>query len=141
MLGPLAYHERRNACLGDSVRQLQLCVYTSLAGCAAIAAACSGYLAYEDIVKQLLDGDYYAMYSPAGVDNTQVSTSLLSAQHYHGCSHCQVSELLAAIITFVMRSNGARAADVQTASFDALHASTSHQQGSNAAARLCSWSN
>jgi hypothetical protein len=24
-------------------------------------------------VKQLLDGDYYAMYSPAGVDNTQVS--------------------------------------------------------------------
>lgn len=32
----------------------------------------SGYLAYESIVKQLLDGDYYAMYSPAGVDNTQV---------------------------------------------------------------------
>ena len=32
----------------------------------------SGYLAYEDIVKQLLDPDYYAMYSPAGVDNTQV---------------------------------------------------------------------
>jgi hypothetical protein len=32
----------------------------------------SGYLAYEDIVKQLLDSDYYAMYSPAGVDNTQV---------------------------------------------------------------------
>jgi len=31
----------------------------------------SGYLAYEDIVKQLLDPDYYAMYSPAGVDNTQ----------------------------------------------------------------------
>jgi hypothetical protein len=35
-------------------------------------AVCSGYLAYEHIVKQLLDGDYYAMYSPAGVDNTQV---------------------------------------------------------------------
>jgi hypothetical protein len=32
----------------------------------------SGCLHYEDIVKQLLDGDYYAMYSPAGVDNTQV---------------------------------------------------------------------
>jgi hypothetical protein len=42
-----------------------------LSGCNA-AVACSGYLAYEDIVKQLLDGDYYAMYSPAGVDNTQV---------------------------------------------------------------------
>uniref|UniRef100_A0A383VS12 EF-hand domain-containing protein n=1 Tax=Tetradesmus obliquus TaxID=3088 RepID=A0A383VS12_TETOB len=37
----------------------------------------SGYLAYEDIVKQLLDGDYYAMYSPAGVDNTQ---ALVDAQ-------------------------------------------------------------
>lgn len=35
------------------------------------AGLCSGYLAYEKIVKQLLDGDYYAMYSPAGVDNTQ----------------------------------------------------------------------
>jgi hypothetical protein len=37
-----------------------------------VCLACSGYLAYEKIVKQLLDGDYYAMYSPAGVDNTQV---------------------------------------------------------------------
>eukprot|EP00878_Enallax_costatus_P035636 GHUV01039820.1.p1 GENE.GHUV01039820.1~~GHUV01039820.1.p1 ORF type:complete len:188 (+),score=77.77 GHUV01039820.1:629-1192(+) len=37
----------------------------------------SGYLAYEDIVKQLLDADYYAMYSPAGVDNTQ---ALVDAQ-------------------------------------------------------------
>lgn len=36
------------------------------------AAARSGYLAYEEIVAQLLDEDYYAMYSPAGVDNTQV---------------------------------------------------------------------
>lgn len=42
------------------------------AECVTSPAACSGYLAYEDIVKQLLDADYYAMYSPAGVDNTQV---------------------------------------------------------------------
>jgi hypothetical protein len=37
-----------------------------------VARACSGYLAYEKIVEQLLDADYMAMYSPAGVDNTQV---------------------------------------------------------------------
>jgi hypothetical protein len=49
-----------------------------MAVCVATAVACSGYLAYEDIVKQLLDGDYYAMYSPAGVDNTQVSSLLLA---------------------------------------------------------------
>lgn len=39
----------------------------------------SGYLAYESIVKQLLDGDYYAMYSPAGVDNTQVGQGIAVA--------------------------------------------------------------
>ncbi len=32
----------------------------------------SGYLAYEEIVKQILDKDYYCMYSPGGVNNTQV---------------------------------------------------------------------
>lgn len=37
----------------------------------------TGYLAYEDVMKQLLDKDYYAMYSPAGVDNTQVSCSCI----------------------------------------------------------------
>lgn len=39
--------------------------------------SCSGCLAYEKIVKQLLDGDYYAMYSPAGVDNTQVMHNIV----------------------------------------------------------------
>eukprot|EP00879_Flechtneria_rotunda_P002409 GHRR01002605.1.p1 GENE.GHRR01002605.1~~GHRR01002605.1.p1 ORF type:complete len:356 (+),score=108.73 GHRR01002605.1:120-1187(+) len=38
----------------------------------------SGYLEYEAIVKQLLDPDYFAMYSPAGVDNTQ---GLVDAQN------------------------------------------------------------
>lgn len=48
----------------------------------AACLACSGYLAYEKIVKQLLDGDYYAMYSPAGVDNTQVTGPLNAAVAY-----------------------------------------------------------
>jgi hypothetical protein len=49
-------------------------------------AVCSGYLAYEHIVKQLLDGDYYAMYSPAVVDNTQVRrTSPCSWHKQHAC--------------------------------------------------------
>lgn len=47
--------------------------------------ACSGYLAYEKIVKQLLDGDYYAMYSPAGVDNTQVTGPLNQAAPSANC--------------------------------------------------------
>lgn len=46
---------------------------------------CSGYLAYEDIVKQLLDADYYAMYSPAGVDNTQVRIRLVIVQALVQC--------------------------------------------------------
>lgn len=33
----------------------------------------SGYLAYEDIVKQLLDKDYFAMYLPEKVDNTEAT--------------------------------------------------------------------
>lgn len=45
--------------------------------CCYTLRCCSGYLAYEKIVRQLLDGDYYAMYSPAGVDNTQ---ALVDAQ-------------------------------------------------------------
>eukprot|EP00775_Hariotina_reticulata_P006099 gene6099-6337_t len=40
----------------------------------------SGYLEYEAIVKQLLDGDYYAMYSPAGVDNTQALVDAQAAE-------------------------------------------------------------
>lgn len=32
----------------------------------------TGYLAYEEIVRQLLDPDYYAMYSREGANNTQV---------------------------------------------------------------------
>lgn len=50
-----------------------------------LAACCvfvlySGYLEYEKIVRQLLDGDYYAMYSPAGVDNTQVGRMVCPAR-------------------------------------------------------------
>lgn len=31
----------------------------------------TGYVAYETIVQQIMDPDYFCMYSPSGVDNTQ----------------------------------------------------------------------
>jgi len=36
-----------------------------------------GYVAYEPIVQQIMDPDYFCMYSPGGVDNTQ---ALVDAQ-------------------------------------------------------------
>ena len=55
---------------------------------------CSGYLAYEKIVKQLLDGDYYAMYSPAGVDNTQVWQPVATTMWIVTSSCCSALPLL-----------------------------------------------
>ncbi|KAI8469618.1 MAG: flagellar associated protein [Monoraphidium minutum] len=37
----------------------------------------TGYVSYEPIVQQIMDPDYFCMYSPAGVDNTQ---ALVDAQ-------------------------------------------------------------
>ncbi|KAF8071076.1 elmoA [Scenedesmus sp. PABB004] len=52
-------------------RQLQAPRPAGARADAAAAPRRSGFLAYEEIVRQLLDADYYAMFSPAGVDNTQ----------------------------------------------------------------------
>jgi hypothetical protein len=36
-----------------------------------IGSIYSGYLAYEDVVRQLLDADYFAMFNSSNVDHTQ----------------------------------------------------------------------